>query len=175
MIACDAEPRVWEKLMSNEPNRQLSPERKTLYYAGMGCTGLGMLLFFSVFVTGCMNFGNFEDFDGQAKSSMARALGGMALMFVGGFLMNLGRHGAAGSGVVLDPQKARKDLEPWSRAGGGMTSDALDEIELAKRLEKKLDEPNAPPPLPVVKVRCRGCSTLNDEQAKFCNQCGAAM
>jgi rRNA maturation endonuclease Nob1 len=76
---------------------------------------------------------------------------------------------------VLDPQRSRKDLEPWSRAAGGMTDDALDEIELAKKLGKKLDEPTAAAAEPVVKVRCRGCSALNDEKAKFCSQCGAAM
>jgi hypothetical protein len=27
----------------------------------------------------------------------------------------------------------------------------------------------------VVKVRCRGCQALNDETAKFCNQCGAEV
>ena len=109
---------------------------------------------------------------------MTRGIGGMALMIFGGFLMNLGRHGAAGSGVVLDPKKARKDLEPWNRAAGGMANDALDEIELAKKLGKKLDEPTPPsaaPLEPAVKVRCRACKALNDEHAKFCNQCGAAM
>ena len=59
-----------------------------------------------------------------------------------------------------------------------MTNDALDEIELAKKLGKKLDEsssPSAAPMEPVVKVRCRACSTLNDEKAKFCNQCGGPL
>jgi hypothetical protein len=27
----------------------------------------------------------------------------------------------------------------------------------------------------LVKVRCRGCQALNDERAKFCDQCGAAI
>lgn len=164
--------------MPDEPNRQITPERRALYYAGMGCTGLGMLLFFSVFVTGCMNFGNFDNFEGQARSSMARALGGMALMIAGGAMMQVGRSGLAGSGVVLDPQKARKDLEPWNRMAGGMADDALDEIDVVKKLEKKLDEPALPPaavPEPVVKVRCRACGALNDEHAKFCNQCGGAV
>jgi hypothetical protein len=161
--------------MPDQPNRDITPERKALYYTGMSLAGLGMLLFLSVFVTGCMNFGNFENFEGRSRSSMARGFGGMALMIVGSFLMNLGRHGAAGSGLLLDPQKSRKDLEPWNRAAGGMTSDALDEIDLAKKLGTKLDDPDAPPPLPVVKVRCRACNALNDEAAKFCNQCGGAL
>ena len=160
--------------MPDDPKRDIPPERQLLYYAGIGCTGLGMLLFLSVFVTGCVNFGNFENFDGQVRSSMARSIGGMALMIAGGVMMRIGHAGLAGSGVVLDPQKARKDLEPWNRAAGGMANDALDEIELAKKLAVKLGEPAAAP-APVVKVRCRACSALNDEHAKFCNQCAAAI
>lgn len=30
-------------------------------------------------------------------------------------------------------------------------------------------------PQPTVRVRCRQCRALNDETAKFCNQCGSAM
>src|SRR5690242_4296938 len=111
--------------MPDEPNRDITPERKLMYYAGLGCTGLGLLL--SVFVTGCANFGNFDNFEGKAKSSMARAIGGMVLMMIGGGLMTVGRLGTAGAGVVLDPRKMRKDLEPWNRAAGGMTNDALGE------------------------------------------------
>jgi len=182
--------------MPDEPNRQISPERKVAYYGGMACIVLGLLLFLSTFLMMGEEFsapanpsGNFDQFFEESRrsharagermqSSMARALGGMALIFVGCFLMNVGRRGLAGSGVVLDPEKARKDLEPWNRAAGGMASDALDEIELAKKLGKKLDEPEpapASPPAPVVKVRCRKCTALNDERAKFCNQCGAAL
>jgi hypothetical protein len=27
----------------------------------------------------------------------------------------------------------------------------------------------------LIKIRCRGCQALNDESAKFCNQCGAVI
>jgi len=177
MIAAVCRASIREGAMPDEPNRELSSTRKEIYYTGMTFTIVGMLCFFSVFVTGCMHFGDFENFEERSRSEFARGIGGMALMVFGGFLMNLGRHGAAGSGVVLDPQKMRKDLEPWNRAAGGMTNDALDEIDLAKKLEKKLDEPATPgtPAEPMVKVRCRACSALNDEHAKFCNQCGAAL
>ncbi|WP_439629313.1 hypothetical protein [Gemmata sp.] len=151
--------------MSNQPQRNISPDREILYYAGMVLTAVGVLLFFSVFVTGCMNFGNFDHFEERARGEMARALGGMVLMAIGQGMRALGVAGLAGSGVVLDPQKARKDLEPWSRSAGGMLADALDETGLAKQTD-------TPAPPPVVKVRCRGCAALNDEHAKFCNQCG---
>jgi hypothetical protein len=35
--------------------------------------------------------------------------------------------GLAGSGVKLDPEEARRDVEPWSRMTGGVLKDAMDE------------------------------------------------
>ena len=71
---------------------------------------------------------------------------------------------------MLDPERAREDLEPWSHMGGGMVQDALSEVNVVKKLEDRLDGG-----APQVKVRCRACQALNDEAAKFCNQCGAAL
>ncbi|MGD9127426.1 MAG: SHOCT domain-containing protein [Planctomycetia bacterium] len=107
--------------------RQISPERKALYYAGSILSVIGILLFLSVFVTGAMNIGNFDNFEGQMKSSAFRAIGGMVLIVIGAIVANLGAKGAAGSGIVLDPEKAREDVEPWSRMTGGMIKDGLDE------------------------------------------------
>jgi RNA polymerase subunit RPABC4/transcription elongation factor Spt4 len=152
------------------PKRQIPPERKTLYYGGMALIGIGLLLFLSTFVTFMANFGNFDNFEGRAQSEGFRAFGGMLLMMIGGFLMNVGAKGWAGSGVVLDPEKARKDVEPWSRLGGGVVQDALSEVEVVKKIQDRLDSPE-----PQVKVRCQKCHALNDETAKFCNQCGSAI
>ena len=52
----------------------------------------------------------------------------MFLMIAGGVLATVGAAGAAGSGLKLDPEQARKDLEPWARLGGGLTKDSLDEM-----------------------------------------------
>jgi hypothetical protein len=119
----------------------------------MALSVLGALLFFSVFVTGCMNFGRFDDpvgrstltitpngglprqitsgnfrsFDDRARSEFGRALIGFGMLAVGGFMMKAGSLGLAGSGIKLDPEEARKDVEPWARMGGGVLKDALDE------------------------------------------------
>jgi len=116
------------------PKRKISPGRKTAYYFGMGLTGLGLILFFSTFVSQCSHFGDFSDFHGRAKSSMGMALTGIVLIAVGQFLRVFGHSGAAGSGLKLDPEEARKDLEPWSRMRGGMLKDTLDEagIDLSR-------------------------------------------
>ena len=112
--------------------RQPSPERKKVYYAGMALMVVGFLCFGSVFVSGCLetekfpNF-NFADAVSRQHSMTVRAIVGMVLMIAGGFLRNAGRLGLAGSGIKLDPEEARKDVEPWARIGGGVLKDALDE------------------------------------------------
>ena len=60
--------------------KQISEERKTAYYAGMGMMILGGILFASTFVTFAMHFGDFSNFEANAKSGMFRAFGGMALL-----------------------------------------------------------------------------------------------
>jgi hypothetical protein len=150
--------------------RQVSPDRKAIYYVGMALSIIGLLLFLSTFVTFLANFGNFDNFTERAKSGGIRAFVGVVLIVIGGALRRLGTLGLAGSGVVLDPEQARKDVEPWSRMAGGVVSDALSEVPAAKSLQDKVESADH-----VIKVRCRKCRSLNDEHAKFCNQCGAGM
>ena len=107
--------------------RDVSEGRKIIYYVGMAIGVAGLLCFLSIFVSIALNFGNFSNFDGQVQSFVLRAIGGMAMMMLGSVLAVVGRLGAAGAGIILDPQQARKDLEPWSRSTGGMIKDGLDE------------------------------------------------
>ena len=107
--------------------KQISPERKGVYYLGMGMMVVGAISFFSTFVTFAINFGDFSNFEANARSDAIRAIGGFLLMIIGGVLSNIGAKGLAGSGVILDPEKARKDVEPWARMGGGVVKDAMDE------------------------------------------------
>jgi hypothetical protein len=39
--------------------------------------------------------------------------------------------------------------------------------------QQRLKEP--PKESGTIKIRCRGCQALNEESAKFCNQCGAVI
>lgn len=136
----------------------ISDERRALYYLGLLLTLIGFLSFGSVFVTGALNFGNFENFTGQVQSAAFRAIAGMAMMMLGGVLTAVGRAGLAGSGVVLDPERARGDMEPWSRMAGGMLKDTLDEagIEIGKRRD-------APAAAPEFADRLRKLHALREE------------
>jgi hypothetical protein len=156
--------------MNQHDPQSISDSRKFLYYGGMAVSVLGLLIFLSLFVF----FPNPLDGPGGFGNSMTsfagRGIVGMVLMIAGQALQRAGKHGLAGAGIVLDPQQARKDVEPWSRMTGGIVNDALEEVDLAK-----LTGQGANSGSPLVKVRCRKCEALNDEAAKFCDQCGAEI
>jgi hypothetical protein len=150
--------------MSEKP--QISDERKLAYYGGAVLMGIGFLLFISTFFSAAkaMNMPFHHD---PAPGIVGRGVGGMVLIIVGAAISNIGARGLAGSGVVLDPERARDDLKPWAKMAGGIVKDAIDEVR----------EPRAAtaPAVEVVKVRCPKCRALNDEDAKFCKACGTEL
>lgn len=99
----------------------------------------------------------------KVTDSMPLALVGMGLFAAGAILMSVGRSGAAGSGIVLNPRQEVEDLEPFSRAQGRMLGQMLDEALPS-------DAPGS-----VVKIRCPHCRALNEEHDKFCGQCGQEL
>jgi hypothetical protein len=107
--------------------RKISTGRKGVYYTGMFLGVIGLLVFGSIFISGALHFGDFSDFEARGQSMGIRAAVGMGLMILARSLVGIGRTGLAGSGLVLDPDKARHDIEPWARMGGGVVKDALDE------------------------------------------------
>ena len=123
-------------------NRQISPERRQMYYLGMGLQGVGILLVvigFITFVTlGVQSTNSF----GQGPSPLIGFFmfgGGMALTAVGQAVRSAAAKGLAGSGLILDPERARKDVEPWSRMAGGVVKDALDETGLVQNQTEDFD------------------------------------
>ena len=155
---------------------EIGAGRKGLYYTGMALVVLGIGLFVVGFVTfakrgqdAVRTFGRSPD----PVEGWWTGLVGMGVIVVGGVLMNIGRRGAAGSGLVLDPKRAREDLAPWSRMAGGMADDAIEETRVGRALAERLESPSGGAPL--VKVKCRACGALSDEDAKFCDQCGKPL
>lgn len=157
--------------------RRISGERKAAYYIGIALMGLGMLMFamhvlsFAGAMEGAMDSGSI----GMRSNmpSMVTPILAIGLIAVGAFVRSIGARGLAGSGVVLDPEGARDDLEPYSRMAGGMVKDAVDEsgLELGGRRAEASDEA----PVVVVKIKCRDCGQLNEEDSKFCQECGVEM
>jgi hypothetical protein len=146
---------------------KLSKERKITYYIGAGIMVLGVILFFSVFfsVFSLMN----NPFGSSGIPPFQNAFIGMILIIIGSIVMNIGAKGAAGSGLLLDPDKARADLKPFNEAKGGMINDVISNIDIVDDIIKPHEEKE------VIKIKCRSCGSLNDEDAKFCKGCGQEL
>lgn len=150
---------------------KISKERKITYYIGMGIMVVGFILFISVFFTiaGFFNdpIDSFNNFG--RRPPVMNGIVGMLLIIVGAVVSNIGAKGVAGSGLKLDPEEAREDLKPFNEAKGGMINDVISNIDAIEHITR----PQAPKE--IVKIKCRKCSTLNDEDAKFCKSCGELL
>ena len=153
-----------------QPIRDVSPERKAGYSLGLFISIAGGILFGIGFLTMILNFGNFNNFESRAKGVGVCCFLGIVMLAAGGMIRNVSARGLAGSGMVLDPQKAREDLEPFSREIGGVVNDALSEVDLASKLGT-----GGSAPTQIIKIKCPQCAALNDEDAKFCKGCGGKM
>jgi hypothetical protein len=152
---------------SHRMSRHVSPGRQGVHALGTLLIAIGLISFLSVFVTVAGVVGGGSAF-GDSPSFMPAVIG-MILMIAGGALRSIGAKGIHGSGLVLDPQRARRELEPHSRQVGGMIGDALDEagIGVGAREPQPVER--------VVMIRCTTCQTLNDDGSKFCQECGAKL
>lgn len=156
-------------------NRNVSANRKEAFNLGTVLMGVGIVTILVCFIGFATAGHNQVTTFGQGGSDpFAWWIGffvGMVLVAVGRAMRGVAARGVAGSGLVLDPERARTDLEPWSRMGGGMLRDAIDEsgVQVGK------PAPAAEPAAPAVKVRCPQCKALNDEHDKFCGQCAAPL
>lgn len=147
---------------------KISKERKIAYYIGMAMMALGFVLFISTFFDAA-SFMDDPFSHTDFGVSFTKPVIGMILMIAGIFVMNIGAKGTAGSGLILDPQKAREDLKPYSEAKGGMIEDVISNIDTVDRIVKSNEGKE------IIKIRCRSCNTLSDEDAKYCNECGKEL
>jgi hypothetical protein len=146
---------------------KISKERKVTYYIGIGMIILGFILFISVFFSAAsfMSKPNMS----EGGPSFMNAIIGMIFIIGGGIVSNIGAKGAAGSGLLLDPEMAREDLKPFNEAKGGMINDVISNIDVLDQFTSKHEEKE------VIKIKCRDCASLNDEDAKFCKGCGKEL
>lgn len=155
--------------------KQISPERKGMYSFGLALQVIGGCLFAIPFIaiigTMISAAGSHGPENIQAVP-IAFGVGfiGFILIGVGAGLRNVAAKGVAGSGLVLDPEKAREDLEPWTRMGGGMVKDALDEADINLNNLGGGSQPEK-----VIMIKCRECGKLNEEDSKFCQECGKSL
>lgn len=156
-------------------SKQISKERKKLYNAGLVLMIVGVCLFVLPFlaIPLVMIVGLFGDIsDGMPRAVIGVPIAfffafiGFGLIAAGGFMRSIAARGTAGSGLVLDPEKARQDLKPWTGMAGGMVKDVLEEADISLSGHK---------PQQTVMIRCHECQKLNEEDSKFCQECGKPL
>lgn len=147
---------------------KISKERKVTYYIGMGLIILGFLLFISVFFQ-VASFTNDPFSLTSPEPSFSSAVFGFVLMIIGGIVSTIGAKGTAGSGMILDPDQAREDLKPFNEAKGQMLNDVISNIDAVNNLAKPAEEKE------IIRIKCRSCGALNEEDAKFCKNCGETL
>lgn len=135
----------------------------------MGVTGMGALLFALPFITIPLIMIGVASFTAGPLAFLFAFIG-FGLIILGQFLMSIGKVGLAGAGVILDPKRAREEREPFVRMSGGMLRDGLEEAGILDENGLKFGR-NAKPEQ-VVMIRCRECGKLNEEDSKFCQECG---
>jgi hypothetical protein len=144
---------------------RISPWRKAAYYGGGALIALGIVAFGATFLLASDRVDGAGDANAWPPRAWTLGMLGLGIAAVGMFLRHLGARGLAGSGLLLDPSRARDDLKPYSRMTGGVIKDTLQAADLHP----------ADPPAPLVKLRCRACSALSPEDAKFCSACGKPL
>jgi hypothetical protein len=152
---------------------KISKERKVTYYIGIGMMVTGFILFISVFFSIA---GSIADPDpwGFNPPPVANGIIGFILITAGAIVMSIGARGAAGSGLLLDPEKAREDLKPFSEAKGKIINDVISNIDaIDEILKPRNDHDNDVKE--IIRIKCRNCGTLNDEDAAFCKKCGEEL
>lgn len=149
--------------------KQISEGRRSLYNAGLAVMIAGGCLFALSFLTVpvVMVSSFVSGQPGIPKGIIALplvflgAFVGFVLIAAGGAMRFIAARGTAGSGLMLDPEKAREDLKPWTGMAGGMVKDVLEEADIKAGGLKQ-----------TVMIRCRHCQKLNEEDSKFCQECG---
>jgi hypothetical protein len=146
---------------------KISKKRKATYYVGIGLVVIGFLLFISVFFFAADFM--YNPFTSGRTPPFSNAVIGMVLIIAGSLIMTIGAKGAAGSGLLLDPEKAREDLKPFSESKGKMINDMISNIDVVDRISRPQEEKE------VIRIKCRSCGVLNDEDAKYCKGCAEEL
>ncbi|MCE5187515.1 MAG: zinc-ribbon domain-containing protein [Planctomycetaceae bacterium] len=155
--------------------KQISPERKKLYNAGLVLIIIGLCLFALPFLA--IPIAMTATFAGGVPTSFPTGILavpvafvasfiGFALIVGGGAMRVVAARGKAGSGLVLDPEQAREDLKLWTGMAGGIVKDVLNEADINIGGDKT-DK--------VVMIRCQSCQKVNEEDSKFCQECGKPL
>ena len=143
--------------------RQVSKGRKFAFYCGYLSMAAGLALL--IFTVATLDL----TAPSRIRAAGFRVLAGLGLLGAGLLLRRVGIRGLAGSLLILDPPRAKEDLEPWSRAAGGLVDAGLSEVSIAREAAERLAGKEK------IRLRCPRCRALNDDGAERCQGCGEKL
>ncbi len=165
-------------------SKEISNERKKAFKKGNIILLIGFLIFMSGFLAVIpfvfnilKAFHSPESFQLPIGSIICFFISGplgMILIITGVIMRVIGARGLAGSGVILDPKRAREECEPLTRMYGGMVKDALDEADINLGNKHQNTTPRETVK-EIIKIKCHSCSCLNNDSAVFCQSCGKKL
>ncbi|OPZ20229.1 MAG: hypothetical protein BWZ10_00725 [candidate division BRC1 bacterium ADurb.BinA364] len=125
-----------------------SLNRHLAHRIGAALTAIGALLFLSAFGSGILHFGNFDNFEARGRNMAAYAFGGIAAMWIGGFLSRLGRMNSIASDSHARFEGRRTMAYRPRRSAAGVARAGTS-------------------------ARCDYCGAPAPSGARICKQCGA--
>jgi hypothetical protein len=154
----------------NTHNQPPPAARKPFYYAALALTGVGFVFVLSPFARLLANLGNDGHFEGTVGDEVFRGFGGLILMIVGRFLMNLAAWGWESVGIVPEPESTQRKLGASVHSGAGIVSNVPWDVEAVRKVEVARQSFG-----PDAEVHCRKCHASNDRTAKICHRCGTEL
>jgi len=143
-------------------SKKISAMRRNTFYIGTGMLVLGISVLLVSMVLFVIDGDRRLIPDSPISLWWVTGVVGILVSGLGSTIRRFAARGVAGSGLILDLDRARKDLEPFSRMAGGMLKDALDEND---RIDGEKQERK-------IMIKCRSCGGLSQEKAKYCYECG---
>ena len=102
----------------------------------------------------------------DVDSSFFRAIIGMIFIIAGAIVASIGAKVQQVRDSCWIRKRQREDLKPFNEAKGGMINDVISNIDVVDRMTRSDGQRE------IIKIRCRNCDSLNDEDARFCKSCG---
>lgn len=135
-------------MVRNENSKQV------LYSLGIGMMVVGFFLFISIFFYLGSLIGSQAKFNLE-NIPVINVFSGLMLIAVGFILSKAGAKGIKEAPKAANPLKTDDNTKQWNVAGPGAG-------KTAETVE-------------IIKIRCKSCGTLNDEDAEYCKKCGTKI
>lgn len=158
--------------------------RRRLYLSGVATAAVGLFVLVTVLLSVARTFGDLSEFEGQAVSIATRALGGVVLVAAGFAVMTLTDNGLTNGFVEIDALRddessdddAHNDQNARHEKRFDESSpDAANVVDASTHESGGSERNSLSAMMPPEGFCCLACRAVNDQEARYCDQCGANL